>query len=88
MSNSDTGQLLSVTVAELLPYLRRYARALSGSQETGDRYAAATLEALLEDRSVFEEGHTHKVALFKTFHAIWVSTGAPSGSAESGITAR
>ncbi len=88
MPNSDTGHSLSVTVAELLPYLRRYARALSGSQETGDRYAAATLEALLHDRSVFDEGLSHKVALFKTFHAIWLSSGAPSGAAETGITAR
>ncbi|HCQ67356.1 MAG TPA: response regulator [Rhodobacteraceae bacterium] len=88
MPNSDAGQMLSVTVAELLPYLRRYARALSGSQETGDRYAAATLEALSQDRSVFDEGLSHKVALFKAFHAIWVSSGAPSDAEESGITAR
>lgn len=88
MPNSENGQALSVIVADLLPFLRRYARALSGSQETGDKYAAATLEALLHDRSVFEEGLSHKVALFKAFHAIWVSTGAPSGSADSGIAAR
>lgn len=88
MANPEGGQKLSVAVAELLPYLRRYARALSGNQETGDRYAAATLEALLQDRSVFDEGLTHKVALFKAFHAIWMSTGAPSGTADSGMAAR
>ena len=79
---------LSVIVAGLLPYLRRYARALSGSQETGDRYAAATLEALLHDRSVFDEGLSHKVALFKAFHAIWSSSGAPSSVGETGIQKR
>lgn len=88
MAKTDQGAFLSVTVAELLPYLRRYARALSGNQETGDRYAAATLEALLQDRSVFDEGLSHKIALFKAFHAIWVSTGAPSGSSDTGIAAR
>jgi DNA-directed RNA polymerase specialized sigma24 family protein/CheY-like chemotaxis protein len=88
MSNSQTGQYLSVIVADLLPYLRQYARALSGDQKTGDRYAAATLETLLADRSVFEEGLSHKAALFKAFHAIWISTGAPSGSSDTGIAAR
>ena len=32
-------------IAHELPYLRRYARALTGTQRTGDAYAAATLEA-------------------------------------------
>ena len=40
------------------------------------------------DRSVFDEGLSHKVALFKTFHAIWLSSVAPSGAAETGVTAR
>ncbi|RKF14871.1 response regulator [Roseovarius spongiae] len=60
-----------------LPYLRRYARALTGSQETGDTYAAATLEAILEDRSLFEQSTSPKIALFKAFNGIWVSSGAP-----------
>jgi hypothetical protein len=33
-------------IAHDLPYLRRYARALTGSQTSGDAYVAATLEAL------------------------------------------
>ena len=36
-----------------LPLLRRFARALSGSQESGDAYVAATLEALIADPSRF-----------------------------------
>ena len=35
-------------VAQHLPYLRRYARALTGSQVSGDAYVAATLEDLVE----------------------------------------
>jgi len=38
-------------IAEVLPYLRRHARALSGSQRAGDAYAAETLEAILKDRA-------------------------------------
>lgn len=81
-------QYLSEVVAKLLPYLRRYARALTGDQHTGDRYAAATLEALLADRSVFDQGMTHKVALFHAFHRIWSSLGEPVGTAESGPAQR
>ena len=81
-------QFLSTIVADLLPYLRRYARALSGSQVTGDKYAALTLEALLTDRSVFDGDYSHKVALFKAFHAIWSSSGALTEDTEAGLSAR
>jgi DNA-directed RNA polymerase specialized sigma24 family protein len=39
------------TVAQHVPYLRRYARALTGSQTSGDAYVAATLEAMVRNRS-------------------------------------
>lgn len=84
----DESDYLSVKVAGLLPYLRRYARALTGSQMTGDRYAAATLEALLADRSVFEQGYSDKVALFRAFHLIWSSAGAPVEVEDVGIAKR
>jgi DNA-directed RNA polymerase specialized sigma24 family protein len=38
---------ISQAVAQHLPYLRRYARALAGNQRSGDAYVAATLEALI-----------------------------------------
>ncbi|MEO1959418.1 MAG: response regulator, partial [Paracoccus sp. (in: a-proteobacteria)] len=38
---------LAQSIGRELPYLRRYARALTGSQTAGDNYAAATLEAIL-----------------------------------------
>ncbi len=41
--------LTSEAVARELPRLRRYARALTGSQESGDAYVGTTLEALAED---------------------------------------
>ena len=40
----------SSAVAQYLPYLRRYARALTGNQTSGDAYVAAALEALIADR--------------------------------------
>jgi CheY-like chemotaxis protein len=77
MSDTAPNKPLSVVVAELLPFLRRYARALTGSQSTGDRYAATTLEALLTDRSIFEQVSSPKVGLFASFHRIWSSLGTP-----------
>lgn len=42
---------LSREIAVHLPYLRRFARALCGSQKSGDAYVVATLEALVADPS-------------------------------------
>lgn len=77
MSNTQDAEDFSDQIAIELPYLRRYARALTGDQGSGDRYAIATLEALLQDRSIFEDDDISiKVGLFKCFHAIWSSAGA------------
>ncbi len=88
MTADASPQHLSRIIADLLPYLRRYARALTGSQSGGDRYAATTLEALLIDRSIFERGLPHKVALFHSFHQIWSSSGAPVEDGETGLKGR
>jgi CheY-like chemotaxis protein len=65
---------LSKKISKELPYLRRYARALTGSQDSGDRYAVATLESILKDRSIFKVGVAVRVGLFKTFHRIWLQS--------------
>lgn len=77
MSEASNAELAD-QIGTNLPYLRRYARALTGSQSTGDAYASATLEAILEDTSSYSRSLDAKVALFRAFHAIWVSTGAPT----------
>lgn len=85
---SSTATLdLSQAIARELPYLRRYARALTGSQTTGDRYAAATLESLLVDTSVIDRVETAKIGLFHAFHLVWASAGAPTGEAEDNLMA-
>ncbi len=48
---------MSQTLAPHLPYLRRYARALTGSQASGDAHVRAALTALLSgDQSLMEGG--------------------------------
>ncbi|MEM9013094.1 MAG: response regulator [Pseudomonadota bacterium] len=71
----SSGTALSELVAAELPYLRRYARALTGRQQAGDAYAATTLEAILADRAVFDPSLPPRVALFKVFHSVWSSSG-------------
>lgn len=58
---------LSTRIAAHLPYLRRFARATTGSQSSGDTYVALTLETLIEDVSSFPQASSDKVALYKLF---------------------
>jgi DNA-directed RNA polymerase specialized sigma24 family protein/CheY-like chemotaxis protein len=70
-------------VATHLPYLRRYARALTGAQDAGDRYAIATLEAIIADPSTMDGHDSPKTGLFAVFHRIWSSSGAVVEDAEA-----
>jgi len=63
----------SKVIAQYLPLLRRYARALTGSQSSGDSYVAATLEALIADPSVIDDEQGPRVALYRLFSKIWNS---------------
>ena len=59
-----------------LPFLRRYARALTGSQESGDAYIRASLQALVENPEVVEDSEDSRLSLYRFFHVIWGTTGA------------
>lgn len=56
-----------------LPYLRRYARSLTGSQASGDNYVAAVLEALIADQSAFDTSLPARVAVYRVFTKVWNS---------------
>jgi DNA-directed RNA polymerase specialized sigma24 family protein/CheY-like chemotaxis protein len=75
---------ISQTVAQHLPYLRRYARALSGSQASGDAYVAATLEALVEDPKLLDTSASTRIALYRLFTKIWNSVALNGRSAAAG----
>ena len=64
---------MSQTLAPHLPYLRRYARALTGSQSSGDAHVRAALTALLAGDQSLIEGVPPRVGLYRIFHAIWQS---------------
>ena len=67
--------LKSQAVAQYLPFLRRYARALAGSQASGDVYVTAALEALIEDPKAIDDSGGARVALYRLFTKIWGSVG-------------
>ncbi|MBI1981816.1 MAG: response regulator [Methylocystis sp.] len=64
---------LSREISVHLPYLRRFARALCGSQKSGDAYVVATLEALVADPDAFPANMSPKVGLYHLFMASWSS---------------
>ena len=64
---------LSEKIAAHLPYLRRYARALTGSQATGDAFVRATLEAALADTELKQSLEQGRVALYRAFNSVWSS---------------
>jgi CheY-like chemotaxis protein len=67
---------LLARLAPHLPYVRRYARALTGDQAAGDAYVRVALEALAAGERSLEPTMSPRVALYHVFHTIWCSTGA------------
>jgi len=62
--------LREALVAEL-PFLRRYARALTGSQSLGDAAVREVLEALLEAPEELQSDKPVRIELFRIFHRLW-----------------
>src|SRR5437763_342599 len=62
---------LGQELAPHLPFLRRYARALTGSQAHGDAFVRATLEAIVASPGDFPRDVDPRLGLYRTFHAIW-----------------
>lgn len=65
-----------------LPFLRRYTRALMGSQSAGDLLVQQTLQAILDGKVEVDAVVSPRVALYKAFHDVWnrqsAGTAAPS----------
>ncbi|MCA1661602.1 MAG: response regulator [Novosphingobium sp.] len=75
---------LGAKVAANLPYLRRYARALTGSQATGDAFVRETLEAALADDGLRQMIGSGRAELYHVFNKIWASGFVDTGDAERG----
>ncbi|MEN5084168.1 response regulator [Bosea sp. TWI1241] len=74
-------------IAPHLPYLRRFARALSGTQVSGDAYVVATLEALVEDPASFPRDVDARIGLYRVFLQLWSSIGVNAQSSAAQASA-
>ena len=70
---------LGQELAPHLPFLRRYARALTGSQAHGDAFVRATLEAIVAQPDEFPRDVDPRLGLYRTFHAIWSTANIEEG---------
>ena len=61
----------SAEIVKFLPYLRRYARALLGSQDRGDEYVRVCLEAYLAEPERIDPSSNIRLELFALFHEVW-----------------
>jgi CheY-like chemotaxis protein len=62
---------ISDAVAPHIPFLRRFSRALTGTQPAGDAYVVATLETILAEPDCLDGKVSPKVALYKLFLQGW-----------------
>jgi DNA-directed RNA polymerase specialized sigma24 family protein len=62
---------LKAVVGPELPFLRRYARALTGSQSLGDDAVREVLEALLFAPEEFDTTKAARLELYRIFHKMW-----------------
>src|SRR5690606_2546718 len=61
-SEGDVLMSLYAAIAPHLPYLRRFSRAVSGSQDSGDAMVAAMLEAIIADVDIFPKASSDRIA--------------------------
>ena len=64
---------LAQQVAPHIPLLRRFSRALTGSQQSGDAYVMALLEALIADPDALRTDIPLRVALYHLLCKLWGS---------------
>lgn len=75
---------LGQDLAPHLPFLRRYARALTGTQQQGDAYVRAALEAIVAAPGDFPRDVDVRLGLYRTFQRIWDSVNDDGAQSEDG----
>lgn len=64
---------VSQAISPHIPYLRRFSRALTGSQAGGDAYVLATLEAIVADPNAHDFATDVRARLYRLFLRVWGS---------------
>jgi CheY-like chemotaxis protein len=82
----DVSMSIAKEIAPHLPYLRRFARALTGTQNSGDAYVVAMLEALVLDPASFPRDLNPRIGLYRTFLTLWSSVGLNTADPGAPVT--
>lgn len=77
---------LAEEIGPHLPSLRRYARALSGSQASGDTYVRVMLEALITNPEQWDKAESARFSSFRLFHSVWNAVGQDVPAAAPDMT--
>lgn len=64
---------VSQAISAQVPYLRRFARALTGNQQGGDAYVLAALETIVAEPESLREGADLRANLYRIFLKVWES---------------
>lgn len=64
---------LAFEIAPHLPFLRRFSRALTGDQHSGDTYVAALLESIIADPAAYDKSPDVRLSLYRSYCKLWES---------------
>ena len=76
---------LKAAVAPELPFLRRYARALTGSQRLGDAAVREVLEAMLAAPDGYDATTPPRLEIYRLFHKLWRPSLTDSNSVDGTV---
>lgn len=76
---------VSQAISAQVPYLRRFARALTGNQQGGDAYVLAALETIVEEPKAIQNGADLRANLYKVFLQVWESAPVNAHVDRSGL---
>jgi CheY-like chemotaxis protein len=75
---------LSESITRTLPFLRRYARAVSGSQQRGDEWVRLCAEVAVQQPELIVNAGDTKLGVFKLFHQLQQPFGGLDGDGSGG----
>src|SRR5260370_11599227 len=84
VSDGSTTRTLSEAITRTLPFLRRYARAVTGSQERGDEWVRLCAEVAMRQPKLMAEGEGTKRGVFALFHRLRQPFGGLEERGEAG----
>jgi len=83
-SDGSTTRTLSEAITRTLPFLRRYARAVTGSQERGDEWVRLCAEVAMRQPELIADAEDTKLGVFALFHRLRQPFGVLEERGEAG----